>query len=81
MQEKNEIGCNCISSLFNPQEKWFLVQKKNTEDVDVQNHQRRNNKSADLNEENEPKSQKKSLKKRQKSNVSSEAQLPKQAGF
>lgn len=81
MQEKNEIGCNCISSLFNPQEKWFLVKKKDTEEAEVQNHQRRNNKSADLKEENEPKMQKKSLKKRQKSNVSSEAQLPKQVGF
>lgn len=48
MQENNEIGCNCISSLFNPQEKWFLVKKKEAEEAEAHNHHRRNNKSADL---------------------------------
>lgn len=52
MQKKNEIGCNCINSLFNPQEKWFLTKKKETEDGDVPAHLRRNNKSADLKNEN-----------------------------
>lgn len=35
MQLKNEFSCSCIGTLFNPQEKLFLVRKKETEDGDT----------------------------------------------